>query len=219
MRSSGICIAALMLVTLGFAQNQSGISGEYVEIRSNHVFGCSCEWSGEQVTGGREAILAWNFRSGTYAGIPLAGAKIVAIVVGKSTLSMGSPPRSSIVFLDDAAPKEQQQAAHDVVRENYGWLLGRLIRTYHVPIGFYQDTDIADVSAGEAVHVSMRKARLPEDALPGARHWYDPFIPLTAVTLGTTVNNRYQGDDFSIRWDVYDSGTSGYFGKFLLDAP
>ena len=207
-----------MLGTLGFAQSQSEISGEYIEVRSNHVFGCYCEWSGEAVTGGREAILAWNVKSGTYAGISLAGVKIVAVVVGQRTLSVGAPPRNSVLFLDDAVSKEQQQAAQEFIRGHYGGLLGASLKTYFVPIGFYQDADVADVSAGEVVYVSMRKSRLPEDALPGAIHWYDPFVSLTAFTLGTTLNNRYQGQDFNLRWDVADSGTSGYFGRFLLAA-
>ncbi len=216
MWSSGIFTMVFVLGTPGLAQNQSEISGEYVEARSNHVFGCACQWSGEQVTGGKEAILAWNIKSGTYSGIPLAGVKIVTIVVGQDTLSVGSSPRSCVIFLDDAASKEQQQAAKDFVRVHYGWLVGQFLRTYYVPIGFFQDSDIADFSAGDTVHVSIRKARLPEDALSGARRWYDPFIPLENAVLGTILNNRYQGRDFDARWDVYDSGTSGYFGRFLL---
>jgi hypothetical protein len=218
MRFPGICTTALILGTLGLAQNPSEVSGDYLEVRSNHVHGCYCEWSGEAVTGGREAILAWNITSGSYAGISLAGVKIVAVVVGQRTLSVGSTPRNSVVFFDEAATKEQRRAAQDLIRQHYTQLLGELLKTYEVPIGFYQDADIADVSAGEILHVALRKARLPEDALPGAVHWYDPFVPLKTPTLGFALGNRYQGQDFNIRWDISDSGTSGYFGRFLLTA-
>jgi hypothetical protein len=64
----------------------------------------------------------------------------------------------------------------------------------------------------------MRKSRLPDDALPGARDWYDPFIPMTEMNLGTTLTDSYTGPGFNHRWTRYDQGVTGYYGTFTLQA-
>ena len=48
-------------------QPNSIIAGEYVEARSGEVYTCGCLYSSEQVTAGREAILACDIR-GTSTG-------------------------------------------------------------------------------------------------------------------------------------------------------
>jgi hypothetical protein len=53
----------LLCATLLPAEQPSVIQGDYIEDRSNHVYGCYCEWSGESETNGKEATLAWNIKS------------------------------------------------------------------------------------------------------------------------------------------------------------
>jgi hypothetical protein len=216
MRFPAISFAALMLGTMLFAQQPSEIVGDYIEARSNHVFGGYCEWSGEAETGGREAVLAWHFRAGEYHGISVAGVKAVAVLVGHATLSIGSPPRNSIVFLDGIASSEQQRAAQSLLREQYGQLVGEILKVNLAPIEFYRDADVARLRVGEVLNVSMRKARLPEDAVQGAKRWYDPFIPLADATLGTALNNSFNGQDFSFHWEYNQPAITGFFGRFRL---
>jgi hypothetical protein len=217
MRLPGIVTIALTLLgTQVRAQHPSEILGDYVEVRSNRVYGCYCEWSGEAVTGGKEAILAWDFKAGEFRGVSLAGVKIVAVIIGQSTLSQGLAPRHSVLLIDKAAAKEQQEAAHALLRTLYGQLLGEILKVHLVPVQFQKDIENTDLRAGEIVAVSMRKARLPEDAMKGAVHWYDPFIPLADVTLGTTLQSKYRGHDFDRQWDVTEHAITGYYGCFSL---
>jgi hypothetical protein len=212
-----LIFCALIPAVSAFAASQpSAISGDYVEVRSNHVYGCYCEWSGEAITSGREVILGWDIHEGGFQGIPLAGVKAVAVVVGEASLSAGPGRRSSVLFLDSAAREEQHQAALALLRERYGEFLGDIRKVHKMPVSFHREEDAAGFAVGEEVNVAMRRSRLPEDAMKGATHWYDPFFPLAEFTMGTTLFNSYQGRDFDRRWDLTEPAITGYYGRFSL---
>lgn len=205
-----------LLSAAALGQQASEISGDYLEGRSNHVFGCYCEWSAEAAMGGTEAIVAWNFKEGGYHGVPLAGTAAAAVIVGESTLSMGSAPRRSLLFLDSRASAPQQEAARAMILERYRQLLGEVLGVHSTPIQFTREGDRAALRIGEIARVLLRKAKLPQDALQGARLWYDPFIPLAEPTIAATLSMRYTGPEFDKRWEMSDAGTTGYYGRFRI---
>lgn len=192
------------------------LTGEYMEDRANHVFGCYCEWSGEGVTAGREAILGWSVQSGEYDATSLAGAKFVLVIRGDQTLSRDGARRTSVLFVDSAATEAQARAVERLVRRNYADIAGQLLRVDRAPVSFVRTSDAAELRVGTQSVVVMRRARLPEDALPGARDWYEPFIPMAETTLGTTIEDSYVGPGFDHRWTRFDQGVTGYFGTFTL---
>lgn len=204
----GIVLLALLL--------QGGvIQGLYVEDRSNHVHGCYCEWSGESQTGGREAILAWHFQEGEYGGVSLAGAKAAVALRGEATLSMGYSSRESVVLID-AQSAAQQRAVESFLRDRYGRFLGRILRVSQAEIRMEIGPQGARVVAPGTLALEVRKAVLPEDALPGAARWYDPFVPLAEAELGTRVLSRFSARDFSFVWNEREPATSGYYGRFVF---
>lgn len=198
------------------AEVPPAIVGDYVEARSNHVYTCACLCSGEQVTGGREAILAWHIQDGSYRGVPLAGVKIVAVVVGESNLSTDSAPRKSVLYLDGITSNQQQQAALALLARHYEKAVGEIATVHQAPIAFYVDGERAAVTVGDTVHLETRKARLPEDAHPGSQLWYQPFVPMAEATLATTVFYKYWGSDLARQWWERDSGITGYLGKAVV---
>lgn len=191
------------------------IHGLYLEDRSNHVHGCYCEWSGESQTGGREAILAWHFLGGEYGGVSLAGAKAVAVLRGEATLSMGHATRSSVLFID-AGSAEQRRAVESLLRDRYGYFFGRILRVAQTSIDMEVGSGGGRVRIPGTLALEVRKAVLPDDALPGATRWYDPFIPLAEAELGTRVLSRYSAPDFGYIWNEHEPATSGYYGRFVL---
>lgn len=211
-----VLIPLLPLTALAAAAQAPAVSGDYLEARTNHVHGCYCEWSGESITGGKEAILAWSFRTGEYRGVPLSPAIAAAVIVGEKTLSIGDPPRKTVLVLDSQAPEPSRRAAERFLRDRYERLLGKILRVQELPIQFEREAARARVQVGELVRVNMRKAVLPEDGLPGAILWFDPFIPLEESTIGTTLNERYWGKEFNYQWETNDAGTTGYFGRFVI---
>ena len=72
-----VVVALALLLGLNlYAAAPPAITGDYVEVRSHHVYTCGCLYSGEQATGGREAILAWAIRQGEVDGVSLAGLRV-----------------------------------------------------------------------------------------------------------------------------------------------
>ncbi len=202
-------------LVLAFLLQAGPIQGLYLEDRSNHVHGCYCEWSGESQTGGREAILAWHFLAGQYNGVDLAGAKAVAVLRGEATLSMGYASRSSVLFIDGAGA-EQRRAVESLLRDKYGYFFGRILRVAETEIEMEVNGAGGRVRVPGALLLEVRKAVLPDDALPGATRWYDPFVPLEEAELGTRLVSRFMARDFGYIWNEHEPATSGYYGRFVL---
>ena len=95
------------------------ITGDYVEVRSNHVYTCGCLYSGEQVTSGAEAILTWSIREGEFQGVPLSGLRVVAVVQGQGNLALPGVTRKSVLLIDSSASDSQRQALRRLFQEQY----------------------------------------------------------------------------------------------------
>ena len=216
MRYSCGCLAILLVGFSAFAQQPKAIRGDYLETRSNQVYGCYCEWSGQAITAGREAILGWAFKTGEYRGVDLAGVKVAAVIVGQSSLSATTGPRQHVLFLDPSTSKDQQQAAQAFLTEEYGVFLGQAVAVRVMPVEMRVNSGEVHLVAGDIVSVALRKARLPDDAMKGAQLWYDPFIKLTESTLATTLDSRYMGPEFDLTWDDTNPGVRGYYGRFSV---
>ncbi len=216
MRYLCICAITFLSPLVAFAKQSNEIRGDYLETRSNQVYGCYCEWSGQAITAGREAILGWAIRNGEYRGVDLTGVKVAAVIIGETSLSATTGPRRNVLFFDPAATKDQQRAAQAFLTKEYGEVLGESAAVHIMPVEFHEGSGEIHLVAGDLVGVSLRKARLPEDAMKGAKLWYDPFIALTESTLATTINSRYAGPDFDLSWDDTNPGVKGYYGRFSV---
>jgi len=198
------------------------IRGDYVEDRSNQVHGCYCEWSGQSQTGGREAMLAWRVHSGDYAGVDLTGTVFALVILGDASLSFGwearfaLPPRRSVLVVAVAATPVQRRAVESLVRDRFSVLSGRILAVRTEPVEFEIAPSGASVASPGLFVMRMRKAILPDDNLPGATRWYDPFLPMAHGELGTTLMNRYLGREFNFTWTREEPTTSGYYGSFAL---
>jgi len=197
------------------AVTPAAISGDYVEVRSNLVYTCGCLFSGEQVTSGREAILAWAVRDGEYDGESLAGVKAVAIVKGPENLGFPQSARRSVVFVH-AARQQAQNAMVAMLREYYGHVIGEVLSVEAVPISLDRDGERVTVNVRGLSRLVVRPSRLPQDAHPGSFLWYEPFIPVVESSLATAEYAKFSGPHFNHRWWVADSGITGYLGVFHL---
>lgn len=207
---------SLMFLLAGLAAASApAVSGEYFEVRSNHVYTCGCLYSGEQVTSGREAILAWVVREGAYAGQDLSGARAVAVLIGPDSLSLQGTPRRSAMFVD-GVPAGAHAALVDMLKEYYGDVLGEVISVQAAPITLVREGERITIEVAGLSRLVVRPARLPEDAHQGSWLWYAPFIPTTDSTLSTTEFTSFRGNHFGRRWWEVDSGITGYIASFRL---
>ena len=216
MRNLGFSASFLLLAGLSAAAaTPPVVTGDYIEVRSNHVYTCGCLYSGEQMTGGREAILAWSIREGQFRGEPLAGARAVAVLMGPENLSLQGAERKSVMFVDGVGPSAQT-ALVEMLREFYGVVLGEVLSVQAVPISFERDGERVAVNVGSLSRLVVRPARLPDDAHLGSSLWYAPFIPTAQSTLGATEYSSFAGDHFRHRWWEYDAGITAYIATFQL---
>jgi len=206
----------LFCVVQARAQAPAPVAGDYIEARSGHVYTCGCLYSGESVTGGKEAILVWRVASGEFQGTPLAGIRVAAVVVGETHLAANSDPRRSVIYLDGITRDAQEQLVLDLWRRQYAKLLGDIRAVRRAPIKFEREGEIVTITVPGVVKVQARKAQLPKDAHPGSSLWYGPFTPLGDPTLVTSLLYEYWGNDFERQWRELFAGITGYMGQFTL---
>ncbi|HYL94088.1 MAG TPA: DUF1326 domain-containing protein [Alphaproteobacteria bacterium] len=213
-----VCVLALgLLLCLQLSgQSNSRVAGEYVEARSGEVYTCGCLFSSEQVTAGKEAILAWHIREGEYRGTALAGVKAAAVIVGKGNLGLTATNRTSVLYVNQGSTSDQQEAVVDLLSHNYGQVLGEIISVHTAPVSFDKNNGETYVRIDNIAAVVIRSVRLPEDAHPGSFLWYGPFIPMKAPMLATTLYYRFWGPDFRRQWWTAEPGITAYTGDFVL---
>ncbi len=211
-----LAIGSLLVLAAALAvASTPTVTGQYIEVRSNHVYTCGCLYSGEQVTSGREAILAWAIEEGAYAGQDLAGARAVAVLTGPESLSLQGTPRRSVMFVDGVA-EPARKALVDMLKEYYGDVLGEVLTVQAVPIRLVREGERITIEVAGLSRLVVRPARLPDDAHQGSLLWYTPFIPTSDSTLSTTEFTSFQGDHFGRRWWEADAGITGYIASFRV---
>jgi hypothetical protein len=205
---------SVLVASLGFAVTPA-VTGDYIEVRSNHVYTCGCLYSGEQVTSGREAILAWVVREGVYRETDLSGARAVAVLVGPENLSLQGTPRRSVMFVD-AASEPARAALVEMLKEHYGNVLGEVLSVQAAPIALVREGERITLEVAGLSRLVVRPARLTDDAHQGSWLWYTPFIPTTDSILSTTEFASFRGSHFARSWWEADAGITGYIASFRL---
>src|SRR6266481_6095267 len=100
---------ALLNLTLaslfGASKAAAGISGSYLEVRSCDVYTGPCFANGEMGLAGKEAVMVWAVREGSWKGVALDGLNVIAVVKTDDTLGdLQYQPRSGpAVLITDAA--------------------------------------------------------------------------------------------------------------------
>lgn len=105
-------IAGVFAVTLGAAQVSMAapLQGDYVEARTASVFAGPCHYSGEYMSDGRDAVVAWHVASGDYQGVSLAGLSAVAVVRSDDNLGDKTARKTAKLYVDSAATPAQRTA-------------------------------------------------------------------------------------------------------------
>src|SRR6266568_4671645 len=80
-------VAGLFLaVVLAVVPAKAAIQGDYVEVRSADVYTGPCFANSEVDLEGKQAILTWKIRNGSWNGVNLDGLSVVAVVQANATL-------------------------------------------------------------------------------------------------------------------------------------
>jgi hypothetical protein len=190
------------------------VTGDYVEARTASVFAGACHYSGEFVTIGRDALLAWNVAAGRYNGVDLAGLKAAAAVTSDKSLG-DTAPRKTELAVDPAATPAQVAAFTALLQATSGKDLGTITATRRTPISFTHTADGYTVAAEKfgtlVVHPMADAACCIQPNLV----WYTPLTPLDARKVGYTEQAACT-PAIADQWTR--TGEDGaFYGAFTLD--
>src|SRR3954462_2605309 len=104
---------ALLVLSLGSFAAAGELKGDYLETRTCDVYTGPCFANGQAGLSGNDAMMAWNIERGSYAGVELAGLKVVVVTTASDTLGFGGTlivnPENirSLIIVDDKANPQQ----------------------------------------------------------------------------------------------------------------
>jgi hypothetical protein len=161
------------------------VTGDYVEARTASVFAGACHYNGELVTVGKDAVLAWNFSSGSFNGTDLSGIKAVASVTSDDSLGNPGTRKAELAF-DPAASDAQVAAATALIHSKAGKNLGTIVATRRTPITFTHTDEGYTVTAKDFASLTVAPRADASCCVQPHLVWFEPLTPLQSRKVGYT---------------------------------
>src|SRR5882724_1789530 len=208
--------AIVAFSAFGFSSKADNVSirGDYVEVRTASVFAGACHFNGEVTTTGRDALMAWNVKSGKWDGVDLAGVRAIASISADDNLSNPQAKRRAEVIMDKSASHAQAVAMLGAIKSRYADALGEIVSVRSAPISFKHEGQTYQVSSAEA---SIDVEAMPNDLccrMPNLV-WYSPLVPLGQRKVGYTVKALYAGHAVADSWERAGEN-SAFYGSFAF---
>lgn len=198
---------------------ETELTGEYLEARTCQVYTGPCFAAGEVGLAGKEAVMAWKFNEGGYAGQRLDGLCMIAIVQTDKTLGfVGIEPDSAVrarLVIDERATAKQEAAMKAFLKARNADIYEAVADVQRRPIQWQFDTSdlVCQVRAGKFVTLATRKAN-PDDCICSNESAYYP--PLTEVEhFVPGVATEFAARGLQRSWQVADT-RSAYMATFRL---
>jgi len=216
--TAGVMGLLLAAGTVGSAR--ADIQGDYLEVRSADVFAGACYANSEVGMMGKEAMLAWKVKAGSWNGVDLSGLGVVAVVKANATL--GDPhhnplPAKAVLILDERASAAQRAALAAFAKAMAGPLLDDVVRV---------ETAAINLEVGEGPHNAQAKltaghlARLQTRAIGHGDHlcgnefvYYPPLTETTHAMPAFAMEDVFTGQGLDTVWRRADK-RSAFVGTF-----
>src|SRR3989442_2711278 len=130
MKLSSTILSLAALTAFASTQSEPTISGDYLEVRSCDVYTGSCFANAEMNLTGKEGILVWSVRAGSWKGTSLDGLSVIAVVRTDGTMGdLRYQPQSgqAVLILDAKADARQRVALTDLARSMTGKLIKEVV--------------------------------------------------------------------------------------------
>jgi hypothetical protein len=198
----------------------AAIKGDYVEVRSADVYTGPCFANSEESLEGKQAILAWKIRDGSWQGVSLDGLGVVAIVKANATLgdTYHNPyPTKSVLILDERANSQQRQALVEFVKSAAGPLVKDVVRLDTAPIALEMSGAHGSVKlvAGNLARVATRGLCQGDHLCGNEEVYYPPLTKLAHAMPAYTLNAAFTGQGLGEVWNRSDA-RSAFVGSFNL---
>src|SRR5436190_26967 len=204
-------IAILVLAAssaLAAQQTPPAISGDYLEVRSCDVYTGPCFANGEMGLAGKEAVMVWSVRTGSWKGVALDGLNVIAVVKTDDTMGdLRYQPRSgpAVLITDAAADAKQKEALADFARSMAGKLIQNVadVKTakMEVAIGTCAKAGCASVKAGNLVEISTRCLGDKDHICGNEDTFYPPLTEVKDAYPVYTEMAAFKGNDLNVTWE------------------
>jgi len=199
-------------ITLSSTGETLSVRGDYVEVRTASVFAGACHYNGEVTTTGRDALMAWNVKSGQWRGVDLAGVRVLAIVSAEVNLSEDNAARQSEIIIGNNASDSQARAIAEALKTRYASAFGKIISVRRGLLSFEHEGRTYLVNTDNA---SINVEAMPNDLcckMPNLV-WYSPLVGLENRKVGFTTMALYKGQGVSDPWQR-SGENSAFYGTF-----
>jgi hypothetical protein len=193
-----------------------GLKGDYLETRTCDVYTGPCFANGQAGLSGNDAMMAWNIERGSYAGVELAGLKVVVVTTASDTLGFGGTlivyPENirSLIIVDDKATPQQHSA---LVRfaEQYAKHAGEIVKVVSAPIEMTADHFelVGTLKAGEFAEIETRKLNKGDCVCSNEQTFYPPLNDVLNASAAYTVSGNFAGPGLGTKWS--NPGTRSAF--------
>ena len=219
---------ALTLLTCGLgsaadAKDMLPISGSYLEVRSCDVYTGPCFANAEMGLTGKEGILVWSIREGSWQGTALDGLNVIAVVRADGTLGdMRYQPRKgkAVLIVDDRASAPQQRALASFARAMAGSLIHDVAAVKTLPItaelGTCAKSGCAKVKAGDVVEVATRCLGGKDHICGNEETFYPPLTSVKGALPAYTELAAFHGQGLGLTWDS-TCQRSAFLGTFSMN--
>ena len=194
------------------------IAGDYLEARTADVYTAPCFANGEVNLTGKEAVLAWRVREGSWEGTPLAGLSVVAVV--KASATLGDPfanplPARSVLIVDERATPEQKHALLGFARGMAGALLQDVVAVHSAKIetGFESREGFARLRAGDLVKLETRALEVGDHHCGNEDVYYPPLTNVEHAVPAYALANSFTGKGLDTTWSC-PLKRSAFIGTF-----
>lgn len=216
-----LALASALAFLVGGAAIASQIRGDYIETRSADVYTGQCFANGEMNLTGNEALLAWQVKGGSWAGVDLTGLVVAGAVRANATL--GDPyanpwPAKSVVLVDERATAPQREALVAFAKAMGGELLENVVAIESAPMAMSVERHGA-----HPVRASFRATGLAaietraigdKDHLCGNEYtFYPPLTETEHAMPAVALRDEYQGAGLGVSWSSRDK-RSAFVGSF-----
>jgi hypothetical protein len=218
----GFLIFTLAAVCALPAKSTPTISGDYLEVRSCDVYTGPCVANAEMNLGGKEGMLVWTVREGTWNGVRLDGLTVIAVVRTEATLGdVNYEPRrgKAVVIVDAKAGSEQRDALKHFARTMASKVINEIVDVkvarIESTVGQCKSGSCAKVKAGDLVEISTRCLGDKDHLCGNEENFYPPLTPVHHATSGFTEVARFNGKGLNATWTMTEK-RSAYLGAFQM---
>lgn len=209
-------LAAILVLPALAKATPKGITGDYMEFRSADVYTGPCFANGEMGLSGKNAVLAWRVRQGSWNGVALNGLSVIAVVRASNTLGdqYANPlPARSVVIVDQRATPGQRAALLNFAKTQAGRLLANVLAVESQPITFHvneKDRGYGTLSAGNLVKLKTRAVGPQDLFCHNEEVYYQPLVGhLEHAVPAVELESAYTGNHLNVTWN--DSGRRSSF--------